>query len=366
MTDAEVIRFAVIGCGHMGQEHIRNLALIDGVAVVAVADPDPCMLAAATNLAGKVDAWADYRRLVDAGGFDAVVVASPNHTHHDIMIDLFTSGVPVLVEKPLGITASECRAIIDAAGANAHKVWVAMEYRYMPPIAYLLDAVNAGRVGKAKMIAIREHRYPFLDKVNHWNRFNANTGGTLVEKCCHFFDLFTLIAHDEAVRVYASGAMDVNHRDEIYDGETPDIIDNAFVTVEFRNGLRAMLDLCMFSEGTVWQERISVSGDSGGIEALIPGPSNYAPNSVGRDARVIHYPRSGSPAEEHAIDVDSRLLEVGNHHGACYFQQQKFIEMIRSDGVPAVGLGDGLRAVVMGEAAELSARTGEAVTLPRS
>lgn len=56
-------------------------------------------------------------------------------------------------------------------------------------------------------------------QVNNWNRFNVNTGGTLVEKCCHFFDLMKLFAAANPVRVMASGSIDVNHKDEIYDGK---------------------------------------------------------------------------------------------------------------------------------------------------
>ncbi len=89
-----------------------------------------------------------------------------------------------------------------------------------------------------KMVAIREHRFPFLVKVGDWNRFNRNTGGTLVEKCCHFFDLMRLVAGAEPVSVLASGAQDVNHLDERYNGEVPDILDNAYVIVDFANGVR--------------------------------------------------------------------------------------------------------------------------------
>lgn len=55
--------------------------------------------------------------------------------------------------------------------------------------------------------------------MNDWNRFNSNTGGTLVEKCCHFFDLMRLFVGANPVRVMASGAIDVNHKDEVYDGK---------------------------------------------------------------------------------------------------------------------------------------------------
>ena len=60
-------------------------------------------------------------------------------------------------------------------------IWVAMEYRYMPPISRLVDEVHSGKtLGNIISLSIREHRYPFLKKVGDWNRFNKNTGGTLV------------------------------------------------------------------------------------------------------------------------------------------------------------------------------------------
>lgn len=166
---------------------------------------------------------------------------------------------------------------------------VGLEYRYMPPVAKLLEYVKAGALGRVRMVAIREHRFPFLVKVSlnvahtrptlfsiswqltfflqllkkipiscnsgqelstpkrprenfkmpractyslyvclqtlgllqvdNWNRFNKNTGGTLVEKCCHFFDLMNLITGATPVRILASGAQSVNHLDENYGGE---------------------------------------------------------------------------------------------------------------------------------------------------
>lgn len=97
-------------------------------------------------------------------------------------------------------------------------VQVGLEYRYMPPVAKLIDIVKEGALGQVKMVSIREHRFPFLVKVDNWNRFNCNTGGTLVEKCCHFFDLMRLFIGANPVRVMASGAMDLNHKEEVYDG----------------------------------------------------------------------------------------------------------------------------------------------------
>ena len=95
--------------------------------------------------------------------------------------------------------------------------------------------------GRLQMLAIREHRFPFLKKVGDWNRFSKNTGGTMVEKCCHFFDLMRLIVKAKPVRVFCSGAMDDNHQDERYDGKKPDIIDNSYTVVEFEIALGSEL-----------------------------------------------------------------------------------------------------------------------------
>ena len=136
---------------------------------------------------------------------------------------------------------------------------------YRSPIAIVKSNISAradaGACGALKMLSVREHRFPFLRKVDNWNRFSARTGGTLVEKCCHFFDLMRRIMHDEPKRIVASGGQDVNHLGETHSTQskpsaTPDILDNAFVIVEFENGARALLDLCMFAENSLHQEEV--------------------------------------------------------------------------------------------------------------
>src|SRR5574341_2181823 len=173
---------------------------------------------------------------------DAVVVATPNHTHAAVLKDLLQTDKHILCEKPLCTTIEDCRWVVDAVQDRRPVFWVGMEYRYSPPVERFVAELRAGAAGTVKMLSIREHRFPFLPKVGDWNRFNRNTGGTLVEKSCHHFDLMRHVLQAEPVRVFASGAMDVNHREERYDGEAPDIIDNAYVVVDFNNGARALHD----------------------------------------------------------------------------------------------------------------------------
>jgi predicted dehydrogenase len=213
------------------------------------------------------------------------------------------------------------------------------------------------------MLTIREHRFPFLPKVGDWNRFARRTGGTLVEKCCHHFDLMRLIAADEPVRVYASGGADVNHRDERYGGETPDILDNAYVTVDFRGGARAMLELCMFAEGAYWQEILTATGDAGRVECFIPGPARFWPGGAERAAEIEVSPRAPQGPARRAVPVDETLLRAGDHHGSTYFQHLGFRRAVLEDAPVEVTMADGLKAVAVGLAAERSAREGQAVAV---
>ncbi len=353
----DVVRYGLIGTGMMGVEHLWNIQHLPGAEITAVADPhegsrDLAVLAAGEGRA-TFSRFSDHRDLLASGLCDVVVVATPNHTHVDVLRDvLAVDGLHVLTEKPLATTVAGCREVIAAAEGRTGIVWVGLEYRYMPPVTRLVAHVHDGAVGTPRMVAIREHRFPFLRKIGDWNRFSRNTGGTLVEKCCHFFDLMAHVLQDRPVRVLASGGQDVNHLDERYDGEVPDILDNAFVIVDFAGGARASLDLCMFAEGSENQEEISVVGDTGKIEAFLPSCEvRLGARSAGRGgvaSSVVH---------------DDRVAYEGFHHGSSYLEHLDLLAAVRSGGQPAVGLDEGLMSVAVGVAAHRSIDEDRAVTL---
>ncbi len=341
---SERFRYGVIGTGMMGVEHIMNINHIDGAAVTAYADPHEQSRSNAASITADAIAFGDYRELLESDLVDAVVIVTPNHTHVDVLADALATDLHVLVEKPLCTTVEDCRLTIERAADREAITWVGLEYRYMPPVARLIDEVRKGTVGDLKMLAIREHRFPFLPKVDNWNRFNRNSGGTLVEKCCHFFDLMNQIVGSEPVRVMASGAQDVNHLDESYDGETPDILDNAYVIVDYDCGARAMLDLSMFAEATYNQEELVAVGEKGKVEAFIPEMLIR----IGR--RGEHYI---GQAEQHHV-IDPRIKFQGHHHGSSYLEHLDFIAACRSGSSASVDLEAGLISVAMGVAAHKS------------
>jgi predicted dehydrogenase len=359
------LRYGIIGCGMMGQEHLRNIALLPDVQVAAIHEPDAAMRAACAALApGAVfcDSLAD---LLAQPALDCLLIASPNHLHARQMAEIAaTRPLPVLVEKPLFTAPDAAAAIAGLAAGYPAPVWVAMEYRYMPPVACLIDSAEA-ETGGIRMLTIREHRFPFLGKVGDWNRFNANTGGTLVEKCCHFFDLMRHVLRDDPVRVMASGGQAVNHLDERYDGKAPDIWDHAYVIVDFARGARAMLELCMFAEGARYQEEISAVGPRGKIECLVPGPGRFWPAHLGAAPvpQVIVSPRDPKGPRVLEVPVDPALLAAGDHNGSTFYQHQRFAAAVRGAGPVEVSVRDGWWAVAMGMAAQESAATGRAIEI---
>ena len=306
------IRYGLIGSGMMGQEHIRNIDLLDGTAVTAVMDPDPGMraLSIATSC-GSTIAFDSLTDMLRADICDAYVIVAPNDTHHQVLRDLAATNKPLLCEKPLCTTVAHCRDVISLFESRTAVVWVAMEYRYMPPVQQMIREVELGTTGPLKMMAIREHRFPYLQKIDDWNRFNVRTGGTLVEKCCHFWDLMRLVLNSDPVRVYASAGVDVNHLDERYGGAVPDIIDNAFVVVDFANGARGMLDLCMFAEGSYWQEVISVTGTKARVDACIPGSARFSPDGKERASQIVISDRVTKQVITHDVEVDHAVLSAG-------------------------------------------------------
>ena len=371
------IRYGIIGCGSMGREHILNIIAMQGCAVTALADTHAPSRDAATALlseaATQPRVFERAEDLLSSGLCDAVVIATPNFTHAQLMRLALPADVHILVEKPLCTTMADCWDLVQReqalrAQGRSKIVWVAQEYRYMPPVAEMIRMAHSGAIGTMHQVAIREHREPFYPKVADWNRFSANTGGTLVEKCCHYFNLMDLILREQPVRVFASGGQRVNHLDEKYNGPngqtTPDILDSAYVIVEYGSGARASLDLCMFAENSTDNEHIVVVGDEGKLESLIPSLVLRHGRRDDWGARKVWGEASGSGKGVATRRVwDTNIRYAGQHFGASFIEHQKFAHAIRNGLPPEVTLQEGLRSVATGLAAHRSIDTGLPVLL---
>jgi predicted dehydrogenase len=352
------IKYGIIGAGTMAREHILNISLIENAEVVALSDPHEASLNQCKDmLKTKVPCFKNHQDMIKENLVDVYLISSPNFTHIGILKDVIKSKKHILVEKPLCTNTKDCLEIKKLTKDYPSVFWTAMEYRYMPPVAKFINEIHNKTIGELKTLTIREHRFPFLKKVNDWNRFEKNTGGTLVEKCCHFFDLMCLIAKSKPISVYASGGQDVNHLDEEYDGKKPDIIDNAYVIINFENGARSLLELCMFAENSEMQEELVATGNKGKIETSVPS------NESGKISSNLRIGMRDGETKLETIEVDKKILEAGHHHGSTYYEHLAFLNAIKNNSNPEVSLDDGLIAVAVGEAAEKSIKLKRLVKL---
>lgn len=347
----------------MGAEHIRNIQLLDNCRVHAIHEPDAGMRSAAAQIAADVRFHSSLDALVTDPELDCLVIASPNFMHVQQLKQIVAlRSIPILVEKPLATDPAD-EAFINELQANySSPIWVAMEYRYMPPLARFIEKCDEV-TGGVCMLTICEHRFPFLEKVNDWNRFNKYSGGTLVEKCCHYFDLMRLITRSEPTQVMASGAQMVNHLKEYYAGQRSDIWDAAYAMFNFDNGAKTMLELSMFAEGSEYQEHISAVGPKGKIECFIPGPTRFWPEKLGAppEPRIVISPRHPSGRTVMNVPVDAQLLAAGDHHGSTFYQHQGFQRVVLGEQEPEVTVNDGWQAVRMGMAAQQSSELGQVI-----
>ena len=127
------VRVGVIGTGMMGCEHLRNVMAAPGALITAIADPHPeSLMWARATLEGSTHQpveFADHRDLLASGLVDAVIIATPNFTHRQVLDDVFDAGVHVLVEKPMCTTIGDCQEIVERASHGDAVIWVGLESR---------------------------------------------------------------------------------------------------------------------------------------------------------------------------------------------------------------------------------------------
>ena len=358
------LRYGIIGAGSMGREHIENIKVMGGAAVTAISDPHKPSQEAAFAMAPDAAVFSDHRALLDSGLIDAVVIATPNDTHAAVLKDALATDLAVFVEKPLATTVEDLKSILSWDDKRSAMTWMGLEYRFMPPVAEAIARAQEGEAGKIHQVSIREHREPFYPKVDNWNRFAERTGGTLVEKCCHYFNLMDIVVGETPIRVFASGGQSVNHLDEKYDGKQADMLDNAFVVLEYANGARGMLDLCMFGEGSFDKEILTIVGDEGKIESFLPSQVLRASRreSIGK---LSGWARGASRARgnEQKIVHNHDVKYMGHHYGASYIEHTKFRDAILNSTPAEITLRDGVTSVVTGLAAHKSINEGRVVEI---
>jgi predicted dehydrogenase len=143
----------LIGLGRWGRNYLRALAALDECRLVTAADPDQ---AAFASVPAGLDCSPDYRRLLDHPSVEAVVIASPDDTHHLLARAALEAGKDVLVEKPMATRVSDAESLVELSSERGLVLAVGHTVLYHPGFCRLLLSVNAGSVGRIRRLtAIR-------------------------------------------------------------------------------------------------------------------------------------------------------------------------------------------------------------------
>jgi predicted dehydrogenase len=238
------LRIGFLGLGAMGLSHVKSIRRLcgDKADVAAICDLSPANLQNGIEAAPGAKAYKEAGELIHAP-LDAIIVSTPNFTHAKLAADILAAGKHLFLEKPCGITSAECHEVLKIANASDRVLMLGHELRYSPFFQKIKDLVDAGEIGAPRMVWTREFRGPFQPKAGDWIQDDRRSGGCLVDKNCHHFDMMNWWVGGRPKQVSAFGGCAVNR---VIEGEHQ-VHDHATVSFEYENGVRGTLHLCMFA-----------------------------------------------------------------------------------------------------------------------
>ncbi len=192
------IKFAVVGCGHIGKRHASMILGNSDFELVAMCDIRPKEELGLENFSDAMF-FNSLETLIQSGVIiDAVAIATPNGYHQEQALQVLDNNWHVVVEKPMALSKAGCEQIVFKALQKHKHVFCVMQNRYSPPSIWLKDVLDSGILGKVFMVQIncywnRDERYykPDSDtgKPTTWHGTKALDGGTLFTQFSHFIDL---------------------------------------------------------------------------------------------------------------------------------------------------------------------------------
>jgi predicted dehydrogenase len=213
-------RYVVVGLGHRVQMYLDAMAgdHSDDAELVGLVEPNPGRLAvhlewlsqAGLDVNGVLTGHPDaLERILSETRADRVIITSPDFTHADLIVRSLDAGVDVVVEKPLTIDPESSRRIADAVKRSGRQVVVTHNYRYSPRNSGLKELIKNGSIGTPLSVTFEwvldtAHG---ADYFRRWHRDKANSGGLLVHKASHHFDLVNWLLADTPTQVYARGGV---------------------------------------------------------------------------------------------------------------------------------------------------------------
>ena len=433
-------RLVLVGAGSRAEMYIQAVlgTHSDTAELVAIADVNQGRANYYTALAGGLCSEqgispapvsfdpAQLTAYIQDHAIDRVIITTPDFTHADYIVEVLNAGADVVVEKPLTIDVEGCARITAAIAETGRNVVVTFNYRYSPRNSALKEIIQSGVIGKVTSIDFSW----MLDTVHgadyfrRWHREKKNSGGLLIHKASHHFDLVNWWIDDSPARVYASGglrfygsenaaerglgerpargtldgvrdpfALDMRDDEKLsalylanekFDGYIRDqdvfsdgitIEDNMALTVDYDGGPTLSYSLNAHSP---WEGyRVSVNGTEGRAELEVVERAAVHDSS---DKKNVVDPSATPIEEDDSVRRNGERLVVQRH-----WENAREVEIVNGDGGHGGGdilllsdlfngpgedpLGrpsgymDGLRAVAVGIAGNESLRTGQPIRI---
>jgi myo-inositol 2-dehydrogenase / D-chiro-inositol 1-dehydrogenase len=201
----------------MGRRHLAACRAAARVEPVAVVEPVDAVRAALAE--GGLRAYRELDELLSADGVDAVLIAAPSDRHRELAVAVLAAGLPLLCEKPCGLSADEARAVAAAAEAGGVPLQIGYWRRFVPEIAQLRERIAAGELGRVALVG--SHQW---DEHPPSPEFRAHSGGIAVDMGVHELDLIPWLTGGAIEHVVALA------------GEPADDPDTAVITLALAGG----------------------------------------------------------------------------------------------------------------------------------
>lgn len=247
-SNKKKIRFAVVGCGHIGKRHAEMVVRDPGAELVALCDIRPKEELGIE--AYPVAFFSDMTSLLHSGlDIDVINICVPNGLHAELAIQAIESGHHVVIEKPMALQVQDAERVLQTSLKYQKEVFCVMQNRYSPPSVWIKQMIDSGRLGKIYLVQLncfwnRDERYY---KPGGWHGDACLDGGTLFTQFSHFIDIMYWLFGD--IQHIQARFADFNHQ------QLTDFEDSGLVTFEFVNGGMG----CLNYSTAVWNKNMESS-----------------------------------------------------------------------------------------------------------
>jgi UDP-N-acetyl-2-amino-2-deoxyglucuronate dehydrogenase len=251
------ISIALVGCGRISEKHVQGIKAHQELTLVSVCDIKKERSDKIAQETGA-KAYTNYEQMLDAEKPDAVAIATPNHLHPQMTIQAARRKINVITEKPMALSLSDARAMIDECKKNKVELFVIKQNRYNPPIQKLKEAIDKGRFGKLYLgtIIVRWQRPQGYYDQDDWHGKLLKDGGALLNQASHHVDMLRwLLGPAESVQGIAERL-----------GRNIETEDTALAIIKFKNGALGLIEATTLTYPRNLEGSITIQGEKGTVK----------------------------------------------------------------------------------------------------